>query len=113
MAESAFKQDMPPPGGYKSFNFKRIPGQKYFSNRFLFLYFGSTTIIAFSGYLASRQRWRHYRLEVCDRDIAIEPFFTAERDRAFLKYLKKSREEEEKIFDGVSNWKVSGWSISL
>lgn len=31
MAQSHFKQDMPPQGGYSAINFKRVPAKTYFS----------------------------------------------------------------------------------
>ncbi|KAF4519448.1 hypothetical protein B566_EDAN008675 [Ephemera danica] len=31
MASAAKKQDMPPPGGYRTINFARIPAKQYFS----------------------------------------------------------------------------------
>ena len=107
MAKASYVQDMPPEGGYKALSYKRILGQQYFTNRGLIVYFGSLTFISFIGYYASNKRWKHLKLDNADRELAIQPFFYAERDRAYLKYLKRIREEEEKVMADVPTWKVS------
>lgn len=106
------QQDMPPPGGYKALSYKRIPGQQYFTTRFLYAYFGAMTAISFVGYYAGQVRFRHKQLDNADREVAIHPFMLAERDRAYLKYLKKCRSEEEKVMKDVPNWKVRSERVS-
>ncbi|XP_003738994.1 NADH dehydrogenase [ubiquinone] 1 alpha subcomplex subunit 13 [Galendromus occidentalis] len=106
MAQAAFRQDMPPEGGYKALNFKRVPGQKYFTNRFLFTYFGAMSIISWIGYRAGFHRYRHMKLDNADRDVALTPFMLAERDRAYMKHLRRMHEEEKVVMKDVPNWKI-------
>lgn len=46
-----------------------------------------------------------------DRDLynALEPFLTAERDRVWLKHVRKNRDLENEIMKDVPGWVVGTW----
>ncbi|KAF7267591.1 hypothetical protein GWI33_019203 [Rhynchophorus ferrugineus] len=88
MAE--FKQDMPPPGGYRPISFKRVPAKGLFNGYTLFAV-------------------HHRELESKGASLAIYPLLLAERDRAYLKQLRRNREEERELMKNVPGWKVGTW----
>lgn len=42
-------------------------------------------------------------------DFAIFPLLLAERDREYLKQLRRNRDEEGKLMANVEGWKVGTW----
>lgn len=48
-------------------------------------------------------------LEMRSGDFAIFPLLLAERDRAYLKQLRKNRDEEGRLMANVEGWKVGTW----
>lgn len=42
-------------------------------------------------------------------DFAILPLLLAERDRAYLKQLRRNRDEENKLMSKIEGWKVGTW----
>ncbi|XP_067133072.1 NADH dehydrogenase [ubiquinone] 1 alpha subcomplex subunit 13 [Centruroides vittatus] len=104
--EGAIKQDLPPSGGYKRIIFHRIPPKKYFSGYTMFA--GYIGLTAFSSYFVwlDLKRQRRLKVENCDVKVALEPLLLAERDRMYLKQLRKNREEEAELMKDVPGWKV-------
>ncbi|KAI5634370.1 GRIM-19 protein domain-containing protein [Phthorimaea operculella] len=99
-------QDMPPPGGYKPIPWKRVPAKQFFNGYFLFAaYAVVTTGALYLFYLTEKQIKRH-EIELRSNKMAIYPMLLAERDRAFLKQLRKNRDEEERLMADVPGWKV-------
>ncbi|VDD85803.1 unnamed protein product [Enterobius vermicularis] len=76
---SGFRQEMPPPGGYNSFNWSRT--------------FPKAT----------------EKFEDTDIQNAMTPFLKAERDRRWLKFLKKNRDIENEVMKDVPGWKTGTW----
>ncbi|CAH1637429.1 unnamed protein product [Spodoptera littoralis] len=102
----ARKQDLPPPGGYKPIPYKRIPAKTLFSGYTMFAgYFGIT---AFAMYLYSLNYKQILRdqIEMRSARMAIYPMLLAERDRAFLKQLRKNRDAEAELMKDVPGWEV-------
>jgi len=99
-------QDLPPKGGYEPINFKRIPARTYFSGRQIFAGFGVMTAVFGYLYYKTYARIRRQEIEMRSGTMALQPMLMAERDREFLKQLKKNREEEEKLMSGVEGWEV-------
>ncbi|PAV90451.1 hypothetical protein WR25_14601 isoform B [Diploscapter pachys] len=104
-----FKQEMPPPSGYRNFNFHRT---------FPKIIWKPMTVVAigvgvgFYGYFQGWQFKKHRRnLKFVDTDTwnALEPVLLAERDRNWLKLLRNLRDEEEKIMKDVPGWVVGTW----
>lgn len=52
---------------------------------------------------------KRIQLEQRSSDFAITPLLMAERDRAYLKQLRKNRDEEAKLMANVEGWKVGTW----
>ncbi|XP_045501349.1 NADH dehydrogenase [ubiquinone] 1 alpha subcomplex subunit 13 [Colias croceus] len=109
MAEAcqiARKQDLPPPGGYKSIPFKRVPAKSYFSGFTWFAgYLGVTAVSAYLYYLNSKKVDKN-RIEMRSAKMAIYPMMLAERDREYLKQLRRNRDAEAELMRDVPGWEV-------
>ncbi|KAK4291211.1 hypothetical protein Pmani_028675 [Petrolisthes manimaculis] len=103
---AARTQDLPPKGGYAPINFTRIPARSYFSGYQLFA--GYAVVTAFAGYVYFRtyRQIRNEEIEMRSGQMAIQPMLIAERDREFLKQMRRNRVEEEKLMSGVEGWEV-------
>ncbi|XP_076039408.1 NADH dehydrogenase (ubiquinone) B16.6 subunit [Oratosquilla oratoria] len=104
--ETAAKQDMPPKGGYSPINFKRIPARSYFNGYQLFAGYAVITSVAAYLYFRNLKRITREDVEMRSGSLALEPLLIAERDREFLKQVKRNRAEEEKLMSGVEGWEV-------
>nr|CAH7756828.1 unnamed protein product [Callosobruchus chinensis] len=104
-----YKQDMPPPGGYSSIPYKRVPARSFFSGWALIGgYLGMT---AASGYLyfLNCKSVKIRELEMKCASFALYPMLLAERDRAYLKQLRRNRDEETDLMKNVEGWKTGTW----
>ncbi|XP_030258619.1 NADH dehydrogenase [ubiquinone] 1 alpha subcomplex subunit 13 [Sparus aurata] len=106
MAGSKVKQDMPPPGGYASFDYKRNLPKRGLSG---YSMFGIGVGIMVFGYWRlfkwNRER-RRLQIEDMEARIALMPLLQAEQDRRTLRMLKENLEEEAIIMKDVPEWKV-------
>ncbi|XP_049938233.1 NADH dehydrogenase [ubiquinone] 1 alpha subcomplex subunit 13 [Schistocerca serialis cubense] len=99
-------QDMPPPGGYQSIKFARIPAKTYFSGSTMILgYFGITAAGLYAYYLNYRLI-RREEIEMRSGRLAVFPMLLAERDREYLKQLRRNRDEEASLMSKVEGWEV-------
>lgn len=128
--KKAYKQDLPPKGGYMPFNYERIPARKMYTGEesaappvvsgtgpqfvrslslsapMLFLGFAAYMTVSLTAHKRDC-RMRQARLtEERSGQFAIEPMLLAERDRAFLKQLKLNRDYEAELMKDVEGWKV-------
>jgi NADH dehydrogenase (ubiquinone) 1 alpha subcomplex subunit 13 len=104
-----YQQDMPPPGGYRKFNWERTYPKVLWRPGIIIP--GLVGCAVFGIYQAYYQK-RHRQTEKFeDRDIlnAMEPFIAAERDREWLRLLKKNREIENELMKDVPGWKTGTW----
>merc|ERR1711913_43256 len=110
MASRAYKQDMPPEGGYAPVNFKRIPAKTLFRGKWLFVGIVGYHAAALC-YYAKYQRpmLKKIRTEHNGFRLALQPLMLAERDRAFIKELKKHRDAEEELMSDTEGWEVGTW----
>uniref|UniRef100_A0A2R5LGJ7 NADH dehydrogenase [ubiquinone] 1 alpha subcomplex subunit 13 n=1 Tax=Ornithodoros turicata TaxID=34597 RepID=A0A2R5LGJ7_9ACAR len=106
MASANYKQDMPPAGGYAEFNYKRVPAKVWGSGYKLLGAYAAVTAFSFYMYFRSYRRVYLQRVEDSDGRIAVQPIVLAERDRAFLKQLKKNFEAEKELMKDVPGWEV-------
>uniref|UniRef100_A0A0V0G4Q5 NADH dehydrogenase [ubiquinone] 1 alpha subcomplex subunit 13 n=1 Tax=Triatoma dimidiata TaxID=72491 RepID=A0A0V0G4Q5_TRIDM len=106
MATAAKKQDMPPPGGFKSLDYSRVPARTVFGGKALIL--GHFIVTAGSLYIYSLNYRKVEREELEKRSsmFAIMPLLQAERDRAYLKQLRRNRDEEANLMKNVDGWVV-------
>jgi len=106
MSNSKFKQDLPPPGGYRPIQYLRIPAKTYFSGTFMF---ASFVVFQFAAcYVFGFSNRRAQKMEVEERStrLAILPMLCAEKDRSYLKMLRKHRDEEARLMKDTPGWKV-------
>ncbi|KAJ8714446.1 hypothetical protein PYW07_002671 [Mythimna separata] len=102
----ARKQDLPPPGGYKPIPYKRVPAKTFFSGYTMFAgYLGITAAAAYLYYKNYKQITKD-QIEMRSAKMAIFPMLMAERDRAFLKQLRRNREAERELMKDVPGWEV-------
>ncbi|XP_060524316.1 NADH dehydrogenase [ubiquinone] 1 alpha subcomplex subunit 13 [Cylas formicarius] len=104
-----FKQDMPPPGGYGPINFRKVPAKRLLSGYAIFGGYVGITLGAFYLYTLNYKSVRARELEMKSASFAIYPMLLAERDRAFLKQLRRNRDEEADLMKNVEGWKTGTW----
>ncbi|KAI4458843.1 nadh dehydrogenase ubiquinone 1 alpha subcomplex subunit 13 [Holotrichia oblita] len=109
MAELVRRQDMPPPGGYKPVNYKRIPARTFFNGWTMIGGYLAMTTVAASLYYLTCKKIHHDEIENRSAMFAIKPLLLAERDREYLKQLGRNREEERTLMANVEGWKVGTW----
>ncbi|XP_033838022.1 NADH dehydrogenase [ubiquinone] 1 alpha subcomplex subunit 13 [Periophthalmus magnuspinnatus] len=106
MAGSKVKQDMPPPGGYAPFDYKRNLPKRGLSG---YSMFGIGIGIMIFGYWRlfkwNRER-RRLQIEELEARIALMPLLQAEHDRRTLQKLRENLEEEAILMKDVPGWKV-------
>ncbi|TKR63418.1 hypothetical protein L596_027253 [Steinernema carpocapsae] len=105
------KQDMPPPGGYRKFNFARtFPKVVWRPGVMVGVIAGCTTYGAFQTYMHKKHNQTE-KFEDVDIHNAMEPFLTAERVNleAWLKLLKKNRDLENEVMKNVPGWVTGTW----
>merc|ERR1712001_485730 len=105
-SKRAYKQDLPPKGGYEPFNYKRIPARKMYIAPLLFGGFILWEIMAHWRYKRGRRYLEAEKTEERSTQFALEPMLLAERDRAFVKRLKENRDFEEHLIKDVKGWEV-------
>lgn len=103
---AAFKQDMPPKGGYAPFNYERIPAKNYFKGRTMFAMFIAYQSVAWPYFIYQRRKFQSARTEERNIVLALEPMMLAERDRAWLKQIHNNREWEEELMKDIPGWEV-------
>ncbi|KJH52993.1 GRIM-19 protein [Dictyocaulus viviparus] len=104
--DSTFRQEMPPPGGYRKFNFARtFPKLVWRPGVVVATAFGVAVYGSFEGIRKKKANITE-KFEDVDINNAMQPFLTAERDRYWLKLLKKNRDLEDEIMKDVPGWKT-------
>jgi len=105
-SQETFRQELPPPGGYKPVQFNRIPARQFLNT---YAMFGGVIAIMAFGTWAFKFQWKRNRrldLERRSAEYALLPLLMAEKDRAYLKQLRKNRDEEERLMANVPGWVV-------
>jgi len=106
MSGTAYKQDLPPPGGYKPISYLRVPAKTYFSGVQMFVLFNVITFGSMYIWTFTRDKLKRLKTEDRSARLAMQPMLYAEKDRLYLKRLRKLREEEEELMKGVPGWVV-------
>jgi len=105
--DTKFRQDMPPEGGYaKIYTQRTFPrvGSKT-GKRFglaMAVLFG-LGVFKQKNYFKAQMRWT---VEQNDVKLVMNVFQYAERDRLWLKFLRRNREEERALMKDVPGWRV-------
>lgn len=102
-------QDLPPEGGYKPFNFKRVPLKPILNAKLLFGgYLAISGAATYMFYLTDKKITREeVEMRSC-RNVML-PILIAERDREYLKQVRRNRDEEARLMANVPGWKVGTW----
>ncbi|XP_028297705.1 NADH dehydrogenase [ubiquinone] 1 alpha subcomplex subunit 13 [Gouania willdenowi] len=106
MAASKVKQDMPPPGGYAAFDYKRNLPKRGLSGYSMFgIGIGIMVFGYYRLFMWNRER-RRMQIEELEARIAMMPLILAEQDRRALRMLRENLEEEAILMKDVPGWKV-------
>jgi len=97
---------MPPPGGYSSIQYLRVPAQRIIGYKALFYFSLVLTVYSFNYFSKRRTFFEAQTLDFGDHMIAVEPLVLAEKDRAFLRQLRHNRNIERNLMQKVRDWKV-------
>lgn len=102
-------QELAPTGGYSSINFKRVPLKAVLSPKALFGAYIAVTLGAnYMFFLTDKQILRE-EIEMRSCRNVMLPIVLAERDRLYLKQLRRNRDEEAKLMANVPGWEVGTW----
>lgn len=102
-------QDMPPEGGYKPFNVQRVPLKPIWNFKYLMsTYVGVSAAALYVVYLTQKEQEREQVEMRSSRNVMV-PILLAERDRTFLKQLRKNRDDEAELMKNVPGWVVGTW----
>lgn len=102
-------QDLPPTGGYRPINFKRVPLKPILSTGLLVGGYVSVSLAAYYMYYLTDKKITREDVEMRSCRHALMPLLMAERDRAYMKQLRKNRDEEAKLMANVPGWVVGTW----
>jgi len=105
-SKRAYKQDLPPKGGYEPFNYSRIPARKMYTAPLLFGGFILWEIFGHWKYKRGQRQIAAWDTEERSAQFALEPMLLAERDRLYVKRCKDNREWEADLMKGVEGWEV-------
>ncbi|KER23443.1 hypothetical protein T265_08664 [Opisthorchis viverrini] len=104
-----YKQEMPPPGGYKPIDVLKKAGKRPTNG--LLVVAGLYTSTYFG---LQYQKWLKNKRKTQEREeeevrIALSPFVFAEQERMYLRQLRRNRDYEAKLMEDVPGWKVGHW----
>jgi len=97
---------MPPKGGYKAFQWAKVPGKKPLSGYATFGIIAGVAATAWVGYIFEQKAKKKVMIEMNDGRIALAPLLLAEEQRAYLKQLRANRDEENELMKNVPGWKT-------
>ena len=104
-----YRQDLPPPGGYEKINYQRVPPKSFFKGKTMFLGYLAMTAGACYIYKLTLREVQRKNLEHLSCNMAIWPLLMAERDREYLKQLRRNRDYEKELMKDVEGWEVGTW----
>lgn len=108
-AASRYVQDMPPEGGYAPFNYKRMPLKPILNTKMLIGGYLAISTAAFYVYYLTTKEIKRHDIEMRSCRNVMLPVLMAERDRMYLKQLRKNRDDEAKLMADVPGWVVGTW----
>lgn len=106
MADAAFKQEMPPKGGYAAFNIARNLKQRGPSGFMTFVIGIGVMIGGFLVIKKGNTKRRILRKEQQEAKVALMPLIQAEQDRIMIRQMKENMKTEEAIMKHVKGWKA-------
>lgn len=108
-AASRYVQDMPPEGGYAPFNFKRVPLKPMLDTKWLIGGHLAISAAAYYIYFLTLREVTRDGVEMRSCRNVMLPVLLAQRDRRYLKQLRKNRDDEAKLMADVPGWVVGTW----
>ncbi|XP_051161440.1 NADH dehydrogenase [ubiquinone] 1 alpha subcomplex subunit 13 [Leptopilina boulardi] len=99
-------QDMPPKGGYGPIQIERIKLRSIISAPATIAAFVASQFIGFYIYGLTVKQVDREDIEMRSARFAMLPMLMAERDRAFLKQVRKNRDEERELMKNDPDWDV-------
>lgn len=102
-------QDLPPEGGYKPIYFKRVPTQSWMKGWQWIAAYIATSTVALTAHYYNYKKLTKEEIEMRSSKNVIRCVLYAERDREYLKQLRRNRDEEAKLMANVEGWKVGTW----
>ncbi|KYN04798.1 NADH dehydrogenase [ubiquinone] 1 alpha subcomplex subunit 13 [Cyphomyrmex costatus] len=99
-------QDLPPKGGYGPIQTERVKLRSIFGVKSTIALFLATTISGMYAYYLNFKLIRRHEIEMRSARWAIFPALLAERDRAVLKQMRRSRNIEAELMKNVEGWEV-------
>ncbi|KAK0162915.1 hypothetical protein PV327_006645 [Microctonus hyperodae] len=99
-------QDLPPKGGYNPIQTSRVAIRRIISPTLSTGLFVGTTMLGFVGYYSTYRNVERNRIETTSAQLAVLPLLLAQRDREFLKQLRRNRDEEAKLMEDYPGWVV-------
>merc|ERR1712088_1015839 len=105
-AAGSYKQDLPPKGGYAPINYKRIPARQVLNGPLIYAGLFGSMAYGYWQYKRGIKVVRKQEIEMKSAGLALIPLTLAERDREFLKQLRRNRDAEEKLMADVEGWEV-------
>ncbi|XP_039291316.1 NADH dehydrogenase [ubiquinone] 1 alpha subcomplex subunit 13-like [Nilaparvata lugens] len=99
-------QELPPPEGYQPLNFARKPAKKFLPAKALVALY--LTGVCYGTYMLKRNITNYDKKLVEERSsmLALLPMIFAERDREYLKQLRRNFDEETELMKNVDGWVV-------
>lgn len=108
-AASRYVQDMPPEGGYSPINVRRVPLKPILNAKWLIGGYIAISGASFYIYHLTQKEITRDEIEMRSCRNVMMPVLIAERDREYLKQLRRNRDEEEKLMANVPGWVVGTW----
>lgn len=108
-AASRYVQDMPPEGGYNPINVKRVPLKPFLNAKLLIGGYLAISSAAFYIYYLTEKEIVRDEIEMRSCRNVMLPVLIAERDREYLKQLRRNRDDEAKLMANVPGWVVGTW----
>ena len=102
-------QDLPPSGGYNPINFKRVQLKPILSSKLIFAGYAVLTAGAYYMYYLTDRKVTREEIEMRSCRNVMLPIVLAERDREYLKQIRRNRDEEARLMANVQGWQVGTW----
>ncbi|XP_046611753.1 NADH dehydrogenase [ubiquinone] 1 alpha subcomplex subunit 13 [Neodiprion virginianus] len=99
-------QDLPPKGGYGPIVTERTKLRSIFSGRSMILGYFAVTSVSFYIYFKGYKVIKKHEVEMRSARMVMFPLLLAERDREYLKQLRRNRDSETELMKNVKNWET-------
>ncbi|CAL8089299.1 unnamed protein product [Calicophoron daubneyi] len=105
----AYKQEMPPGGGYAPINVLGKAAKKPLNGILVLAGLYACTFLGLTYQSRLRKKLEERSRENEEVRLALAPFVVAERERLYMKQLRRNRDYETALMADVPGWKVGYW----